>query len=208
MDKLDKCYLEPCPQDSYKHIKMALPYNIGMGSFLLLCWDTNNKKKNMLGLSYAKLRRAWASYQPPVVYLAYMEAAHSWSWEKTFPGGWGWVVGSAENRASSAPIELGLGLSLTKRGQRNEETNWVTMSLLRWSLQLKSNRILSEVYRWHIKKRHRNTNKNFDCDDNHKYVVWSCLCCVLLCSWCDALSCCWCCAVLVSGVLVHLSKGH
>ena len=27
-------------------------------------------------------------------------------------GGWGWVVGSAENRASSAPIELGLGLSL------------------------------------------------------------------------------------------------
>ena len=27
----------------------------------------------------------------------------------------GWVVGSAENRASSVPIELGLGLSLAKR---------------------------------------------------------------------------------------------
>ena len=36
----------------------------------------------------------------------------NWSLEKNFPGGWGWVVGSAENRASSAPIELGLGLSL------------------------------------------------------------------------------------------------
>ena len=34
----------------------------------------------------------------------------SWSSEKTFPGGW--VVGFAENKASSAPIELGLGLSL------------------------------------------------------------------------------------------------
>ena len=48
----------------------------------------------------------------PIV-LNYMYLV-SWSWEKTFPGGWGWVVGSAENRANSAPIELGLGLSLAK----------------------------------------------------------------------------------------------
>jgi len=30
----------------------------------------------------------------------------------TFPGGWGWVVGLAENKANSAQLELGLGLSL------------------------------------------------------------------------------------------------
>ena len=35
-----------------------------------------------------------------------------WSREKTFPGGWGWVVGLAENKANSAPIELELELSL------------------------------------------------------------------------------------------------
>ena len=34
----------------------------------------------------------------------------SWRREKTFLGGW--VAGSPENKASSAPIELGLGLSL------------------------------------------------------------------------------------------------
>ena len=29
-------------------------------------------------------------------------------------GGWGWVVGSTGNKANSAPLELGLGLSLAK----------------------------------------------------------------------------------------------
>ena len=36
------------------------------------------------------------------------------SWKKKFPGGGGWVVGLTGNRANSAPLELGLGLSLAK----------------------------------------------------------------------------------------------
>ena len=39
--------------------------------------------------------------------------------KKTFPGGGGWVVGSAENKANSAQLELGLGLSLAKTIQFN-----------------------------------------------------------------------------------------
>ena len=45
-----------------------------------------------------------------------------WSLEKTFPGGsvgWFGVVGLAENKANSAPLELELGLSLAK--QENKE---------------------------------------------------------------------------------------
>ena len=62
--------------------------------------------------------------QLPISLLAHAEAAyyaqlfilHQLELRKTFPGGWRWglVVGSAENKATSAPIELGLGLSLAK----------------------------------------------------------------------------------------------
>ena len=62
--------------------------------------------QNKLGLSCAKLRPAWVSYQFASVYLAFAEAAYFayQSWETTLQGGWGgeWVgvVRLAENKAN------------------------------------------------------------------------------------------------------------
>ena len=52
--------------------------------------------KNKLGLSYAKLRPAWASYQLAIVYLAYIKAAYNA------------MLGLAGNKANPAPLEQGI----------------------------------------------------------------------------------------------------
>ena len=55
---------------------------------------------NKLGLRCAKLRPAWASYQLAFLWLAFT------------------VVGLAENKANSAPIELELELELSLAKKR------------------------------------------------------------------------------------------
>ena len=60
-----------CFPISYFHFEL----NFRMDG-LVLGWISWTKDKNKLGLSCAKLRLAWASYQLAFVWLAFTEAAY------------------------------------------------------------------------------------------------------------------------------------